>query len=111
MFKHEYFDVYSFENVPLNRDCYLMDECYIQEYEASMVDVFADKGGDSVGKVGSVAARKANEQSLDLTWYPTGWSERFHEVAISLPRNQFITCVGCWRYDEKPHIFCEVWMA
>jgi hypothetical protein len=49
MFEHEYFDVYSFENVPLNRDCYLMDECYVQEYEASMVDVFADKRGDSVG--------------------------------------------------------------
>ena len=107
MFEHKYFDVYSFENVPLNRDCYLMDECYVQAYEASMVDVFADKGGDSVGEVGSAAARRANEQSLDLTWYPSGWSERFHEVAISLPKNQFITCVGSWRYDEKPHIFVK----
>ena len=61
MFEHEYFDVYSFENVPLNRDCYLMDERYVQEYEASMVDVFAEKGGDSVGEVGFVAARRANE--------------------------------------------------
>lgn len=81
MFEHEYFDVYSFDSVPLNRDCYLMDECYIQEYEASMVDVFAGKGGDPIGEVGFVAARRANEQSLDLTWYPNGWSVRFHEVA------------------------------
>ena len=45
MFEHEYFDVYPFEDVPLNRDCYLMDECYLQEYEASILEVFADKGG------------------------------------------------------------------
>lgn len=104
MFEHEYFDVYPFEDVPLNRDCYLMDECYIQEYEASMLDVFGGKGGDPVGCISFVAARKVNEQSLDLSWYPNLFT-RFHEVAISLPRNQFVNCVGSWRYDEKPHIF------
>jgi len=106
MFDHEYFDVYQFEDVPLNRDCYLMDECYLQEYEASILDVFAGKGGDPIGYISHSAANKVNEHSLDLSWYPD-ISSRFHEVAISLPRNQFITCVGCWRYDEKPHIFVK----
>ena len=107
MFEHEYFDVYPFEGVLLDRDCYLMDECYLREYEASMLDVFADRGGDPIGEIGFVAARKVNEHSIDLTWYPNGWGTRFHEVAISLPRNQFITCVGSGRYDEKPHIFVK----
>lgn len=106
MFEHEYFDVSSFEDVPPNRDCYLMDECYLQEYEASILDVFAGKGGDPIGYISYSAARKVNEHSLDLSWYPN-ISSRFHEVAISLPRNQFVTCVGCWRYDEKPHIFVK----
>lgn len=106
MFDHEYFDVYQFEDVPLNCDCYIMDECYLQEYEASILDVFAGKGGDPIGYISYAAAKKVNEHSLDLSWYPN-ISSRFHEVAISLPRNQFITCVGCWRYDEKPHIFVK----
>jgi hypothetical protein len=106
MFDHEYFDVYPFEDIPLNRDCYLMDECYLQEYEASMLDVFADKGYDPIGYISYSAARKINEHSLDLSWYPS-ISSRFHEVAISLPRNQFVTCVGSWRYSEKPHIFVK----
>ncbi len=106
MFDHEYFDVYPFEDIPLNRDCYLMDECYLQEYEASMLDVFADKGGAPIGYISYSAARKINGHSLDLSWYPN-ISSRFHEVAISLPRNQFVTCVGSWRYSEKPHIFVK----
>ncbi|MBX3347424.1 MAG: hypothetical protein KF747_01650 [Nitrospira sp.] len=106
MFEHEYFDVYPFESVPLDRDCYLMDESYIQEYEASILDVFAGKGGDPIGEISFVAARKVNEHSLDLSWYPNTFS-RFHEMVISLPRSQFVTCIGCWRYDEKPHIFVK----
>ncbi len=106
MFDHEYFDVYQFEDVPLNRDCFLMDECYIQEYEASILDVFAGNGGDPIGYISYSAVNKVNEHSLDLSWYPN-ISSRFHEVSISLPRNQFVTCVGCWRYDEKPHIFVK----
>lgn len=106
MFDHKYFDVYPFEDIPLNRDCYLMDECYLQEYEASMLDVFADKGGAPIGYISYSAARKINEHSLDESWYPN-ISSRFHEVAISLPRNQFVTCVGSWRYSEKPHIFVK----
>ena len=106
MFEHEYFEVCQFEDVPLNCDCYLMDECYLQEYEASLLDVFSGNGGDSIGYISYVAARKVNEHSLDLSWYPNIHS-RFHEVAISLPRNQFVTCVECSRYDEKPHIFVK----
>jgi hypothetical protein len=106
MFEHEYFDVYPFEAVPLNRDCYLMDECYIQEYERSILDVFANKGGDPIGHISFAAVRKVNEHSLDLSWYPNVFT-RFHEMAVSLPKSQFVTCVGSWRYDEKPHIFVK----
>lgn len=106
MFKHEYFDVYQFEDIPLNHDCYLMDECYIPEYEASLLKVFDNEGGDPVGEIGYIAARRINQNTLDLSWYPNIYS-RFHELAISLPKNQFVTCVGCYRYDEKPHIFVK----
>ncbi len=106
MFDHEYFEVHPFENVPLNRDCYLMDECYIYEYEASMLGVFAGNESENIGYVSFVAARGINERSLDLSWYPNIFT-RFHEVAISLPKEQFVTCVECWRYGETPHIFVK----
>lgn len=106
MFEHRYFDNYPFEEIPLNRDCYFMDESYIQEYEASILDVFAGKGGDPIGYISYVAVRKVNDNSLDLSWYPDIFS-RFHEVAISLPSDQFVACVGSRNYDEKPHIFVK----
>lgn len=106
MFDHEYFDVYSFENIPLDEDCYLMDEIYLEEYEKSLVDSFDGKDSKNVGYISYVAARKINNNSVELSWYPNIYT-RFHEVAISLPKEQFVTCVSCWRYDEKPHIFVK----
>lgn len=106
MFEHEFFDVYFFENVPLNMDCYLMDEIYVKEYERSLLNTFAGREGKNVGYISNVAARKINDLSIDLSWYPNIHT-RFHEVAISLPKEQFVTCVGSWRYDEKPHIFVK----
>ena len=106
LFEHEYFDVYPFEDIPLDRDCYLMDECYLREYEVWILDHFDGKQADPIGYISFVAARRVHEKSLDLSWYPNVFS-RFHEVAISLPRDQFVACVGSGRWDEKPHIFVK----
>jgi len=106
LFDHEYFDVYSFEDTPLNRDCYIIDEFYIEEYEQSMIDLFNGKAFESVGYVGYVAPIKVHSNSIELSWYPNIHT-RFHEVAITLPKEAFIKCVGCWRCDEKPHIFVK----
>ena len=39
MFEHKDFDIYSFESVPTDRDCYLMDESYLEAYEKYMLRV------------------------------------------------------------------------
>ena len=110
MFDHENFDVYSFEDTPLNRDCYIIDEVYIKEYEESMTGLFNGKDYESVGYVGCVAPIKVHSKSIELSWYPN-INTRFHEVTITLPKEAYIICVGCWRYDEKPHIFVKSdWM-
>lgn len=106
MFDHEKFEVYSFEDIPLNRDCYIIDEVYIKEYEQSMIDFFNGKAYESVGYVGFVAPNKVHTNSIELSWYPN-INTRFHEVAITLPKEVYITCVGCWQCDEKPHIFVK----
>ena len=106
MFQHEYFDNYAFEEVPLNQDSYLVDECFIIEYEKAMLEFFDGGEGRCVGYVSDVAARKINESSIELAWY-ANINDRFHEVSITLPRDQFVTCVGSWQTDEKPRIFVK----
>lgn len=107
MFEHTLFDRYSLKDVPCDRDLYLMDEKWLEEYEASMLDIFeGNSSEESVGYISYAAARRADEYGLDLSWYPNTY-DRFHEVRIRLPKSQFITCVGSWQYDEKPHIFVK----
>ena len=44
MFEHEHFDEYVYEDIPTNRDIYLMDEKWMAEYEASLIKVFQGHG-------------------------------------------------------------------
>ncbi len=106
MFEHEKFDKYEFEDIPLDRDLYIMDESYMHEYEKSMTAFFEGNSSENVGYVGCVAARSVNANVIELSWYPNTY-DRFHEVSIILPLNKFIACVGSWQCDEKPHIFVK----
>ncbi|BFU93425.1 MAG: hypothetical protein NTNFB02_01470 [Nitrospira sp.] len=106
MFVHEHFDKYSFENIPLDRDCYMMDEQYIDEYEKSLLKVFDRGEYEPVGYVAPVAVRQIRDGFLELSWYPNSF-DRFHEVIVNLPRSEFVCCVGSWRWDEKPRIFVK----
>lgn len=106
MFDHEMFDKYEFENIPLDQDLFVVDEVYIEEYENSMLRFFEGAVHEHVGYVSYVAARKINSSSIELSLYANIF-DRFHEVSISLPKDQFVACVGCWQYDEKPRIFVK----
>lgn len=106
LFEHENFDNYEFENIPLNCDLYVMDEVFIKEYENSLLKLFDGGEHESIGCVSYVGARKVNENSVELSWYPN-FFDRFHEVSISLPKEQFVTCVGSWVCEEKPRIFVK----
>lgn len=106
MFDHPRFDKYSFEEIPLNRDLFLMDEIWLDEYEKSLVTMFEGGDYESVGYISYAAARTVGASSVELSWYPNIYT-RFHEVLISLPRDQFVACVGCADYDEKPHVFVK----
>lgn len=106
MFDHPKFDTYSFEEIPLNQDLYLVDELYMQEWEKCMLDLFAGRECDPTGYVSYIGARSIGNNHVELTWY-TNIHTRFHSVTVSLPKKKFVQCVGCWRYDEKPRIFVK----
>ncbi len=69
MFEHEIFDVYEFNQIPLNTDLYLRDEVFIKEYESSLLTLHNGGKWVSVGVVSPVAARRITDASIDLTWY------------------------------------------
>jgi hypothetical protein len=106
LFDHPYFEKYNFQDIPLNRDLYLIDEVWMNEYERCLLAVFEGANYQAVGYVGFAAARKVSAAGAELSWYPNTYT-RFHEVLITLPREQFVTCVGSYEYDEKPHIFTK----
>lgn len=106
MFNHAMFDNYIFEQIPLDQDLFVVDEIYLCEYENSMLRFFEGAEYASIGYVSYVAARAINNNSVELSWY-ANVNDRFHEVAITLPRDQFIACVGSGRCDEKPRIFVK----
>ncbi len=105
MFESPEFYNYDFDRVPLNRDIFLMDVVWMQEYEKTWLKFFNDrKQFDPVGYIGYAAARSVTSSAVELSWYPNV-TERFHEVNVVLPRDQFVACVGIRDYDEKPHLF------
>lgn len=108
MFEDDDVDKYSFEEIPLDRDCLLMSEIYMGEFDEALQKMLRREECNpyEVGYVSPVAIRTINSNSLDLSWYPNTFT-RFHEVSISLPRDAFKACVGCWRYDIKPYIFVD----
>lgn len=105
MFDRDEIEKYSFEEVPLNRDIFLMDQKYVAEYEANMIQFLDGRGPfENIGYIAYAAARAIGSDSIELSWYPNIY-DRFHEVRVFLPRSQFVASVGSWTIDEKPHIF------
>lgn len=105
MFDHEYFEVYPFDAVPLNTDLFMMDECYIAFHEKQMLEAFSGgerKYDDYV--VSYAAVRKILDRTLELSWYPDIFS-RYHEVHVTLPKEQFVACVRSRRHSENLYIF------
>ena len=105
-FTHPQFEHYEIEAVPLDRDVFLMDEKWIPEWESAYLDLFEGKDFPNVGYISYAAVRSATTDALEISWYPNIF-DRFHEVTVVLPRDEFVACIDVYDYDEKPHIFVK----
>lgn len=104
MFEHEKFDRYAFEDVPLDRDIFVVGEEWMLPYEEMMLRSFDGAEYEPLGFISWFAARSISKNAIELTWY-VDIMNRLHEIAVTLPRNEFIDCVGCWSASERPRIF------
>jgi len=106
MFDHPKIKKYDIDKIPLDADICLMDERWIPEYEAMLLHTLGNGEYENIGRVSFVAARSINQHHIDLTWY-ANIHDRWHEINISLPKSEIVTCVGCRDLDEKPRIFVK----
>lgn len=106
LFSHPLFERYAFEDVPLDRDVYLIDERWIPAWESAYLDLFEGKVLRNVGYISYAAIREVGAEALQVSWYPNIF-DRFHEVSILLPKHAFVACLSVRDYDAKPHIFVK----
>ncbi|OCC25337.1 hypothetical protein MB02_01310 [Croceicoccus estronivorus] len=104
LFDHEDIEVLPIEQIPLERDIYLMDVCWMEGYSASLLNGINGGEWDNVGYISYACAHHVDEHGVELTWYPNIF-DRFHKVRVRLPRRHFVTCTELWQYDEKPRVF------
>lgn len=112
MFDHPDFTIYEVDCIPCDRDCFLMNEEYLKDYENYMLRMFSNKLDDEEppGFVSFIAVREICQSALRLSWY-VNYIDRFHEIEIVLPRNEIVLCVGSESWGDKPHIFAKSdWM-
>lgn len=106
MFDHPDFEKYQPEELPLDSDMYLRDENYLGPYEQSFVEARAGGEWKNVGYVSWIAVRRVTPQAIELSWFANIF-DRYHEVAISLPKDQIILCVGSRSWSERISIFVK----
>lgn len=106
MFDHPSIQIYTFEDIPLDRNLFLMDEKWMIEFESALVKS-VDGCGETAyltGAYAPAAAKAISSNLIEIIWYPSALT-RFHPVRVTLPRSEFITCVASWQNDYKPVIF------
>lgn len=108
MFDHPDFTLWKPDELPRNRDCYLMDEKYLSDYENYMLECFRNEGTDKEppGFVSNIAVRNIEPANVVLSWY-TNVIDRFHETDLRLPKHEIVVCVGAEAWDERPHVFVK----
>jgi hypothetical protein len=95
--------------LPLGRDIYMMDEIYMGEWEAENIKRSeGDSNADpyAVGYISDVHAAAITEAGGELGWYPNTY-DRFHEVKIFLPKEEFVTAALAWEYDKRVQLFVK----
>ena len=106
MFTRKEYEIFSFEDVPLDVDIFLMAQRFEGEYDEMMVAFFDGAEYRNIGQVSFVAARRISGDQMELSWLSNIF-DRYHEIQIHLPRSAFIRCIGHYSSDEKPRLFVK----
>lgn len=108
-FSHPGFERYVIADLPIGRDIYMMDEIYMDEWEAEHIKVFngeEDASPYTVGYITPVHASKITPVGVELSWYPNT-HDRFHEVKTFMPNEAFVAGALAYQYDKRVQLFVK----
>jgi hypothetical protein len=103
------FQKLSLDELPLQRDVFMMDEIWIDEWESEWSKVFR---GDSkaapyeVGYITPISISLITPAGAEINWY-ANTHDRFHEVKTLLPRNAFVASALAHEYEKRPTLFVK----
>lgn len=103
------FQTFTLEKLPLQRDTWIMDEIYLNEWESAWLKTIAGDDHISpyqVGYVTPIHISKITPAGAEISWYPN-IHDRFHEVKTFLPRKEFITAVIAHQFEKRATIFVK----
>jgi len=109
MFSNKSFQKFELNELPLQRDIFMMDEMWIDEWEAEWLKVF---NGDEkaspyeVGCITPVHIAKVTTAGAEISWYPNT-HDRFHEVKTFLPTDAFVASAVACEYEKRPQLFVK----
>ena len=106
---HPSLQVYKLSELPLRQDIFMMDEIYLDDWEAEQVRRIGGElsvSPSAAGYVTPVHISGVTSAGADLSWYPNS-HDRFHEVKTFLPANAFVFCAVTDDSDERPRLFVK----
>lgn len=103
------FEKFTLDELPVQRDTWIMDEIYMGEWE----DVWLKSiGGDEhaspyeVGYITQVHIANVTAAGAEISWYPNT-HDRFHEVKTFLPREAFVAAALAYQYEKRVSVFVK----
>jgi hypothetical protein len=108
-FSNYSFQTFTLDELPIGRDTWVMDQIYMEEWEAEWlknVDDDDDASPYTVGYIMPVSIEVITPTGAEIRWYPNT-HDRFHVVKTFLPREAFVGAALAYRYEKRVTVFVK----
>lgn len=96
--------LHSFEALPIEEACLIIDEIYLDEFETELSTMAKGGNPHTVGYSSWARVKKLHGETAEI-FYILDNLRRFHAVNVWLPKTEFIKCIECYNRGVKPRIF------
>lgn len=106
-FSNYSFKTFALDELPLQRDTWIMDETYMAEWESVWLKCFAGDEEASPYEVGFIMPVHISEVTpagAQISWY-ANTADRFHEIKTFLPRDAFVASALAYEYEKRATVF------
>ncbi|MBU3077824.1 hypothetical protein [Sphingomonas quercus] len=101
------FRKFTLDELPLERDTWVMDEAHMVEWETVWLKVIGGDEDASPYKVGCVTPihiAEVTPAGAEISWY-ANTADRFHEIKTFLPRDAFVAAALAYEYEKRVSVF------